>query len=498
MNFTDPSCASLPGWIFFKGTMKKTSLRFLLTLLALVAVGQIHAAQASNPNVVIILVDDMGYGDASCFNPESKIPTPHINRLADEGLRFRDAHAPGPLCHMSRYGLMTGRFPFRTDVNKWPKQPLIDDNQVTVPSLLRDYGYHTAMVGKWHLGFRENGYDKPLPGGPADRGFHSYFGIRASTDIPPYFYIRGSRAVQPPTDRIDARNTEGWTKIQGEFWRAGGIAPNLKLHDVLPRFTQEAVKEIDDHAANRADQPLMLYLAYPAPHTPWLPTDEFKGKSGASMFGDFMMMVDDEIGKVLGALDKNKMTKDTLVIFTSDNGPVWYDEDVKRFNHDSSGGLRGMKGDAWEAGHRMPFIVRWPGVVKPGSETGRLISFTDVLATCADLVGAKLGENDGPDSFSFMPTLKGKQQEPRAPIVMKVPANMHIRDGDWKLIDALGSGGFSSPKKVKPVPGGPKGQLYNMAADPAESTNLYLKHPEIVKQLEAKMKTIIDSGRSRP
>ncbi|MEM1068935.1 MAG: sulfatase-like hydrolase/transferase, partial [Planctomycetota bacterium] len=195
---------------------------FVLLLSSLTA----HALAADSlPNIVFIMVDDMGYGDPGCYNAESKIPTPNIDSLAAEGMRFTDAHAPGPLCHMSRYGLLTGRYPFRTNVGRWPKFALIEPDQMTIASLLSESGYRTAMVGKWHLGFNENGYENPLPGGPVDVGFDSYFGIRASTDIPPYFYIAGDRAVQPPTDRIEARNSEGWTRIQGEFWRAGGIAP---------------------------------------------------------------------------------------------------------------------------------------------------------------------------------------------------------------------------------------------------------------------------------
>ncbi len=471
--------------------MRKNLLLISLLLLATGLFG------ASRPNVVIILVDDMGYGDPGCFNAESRIPTPHINRLADEGMCFRDAHAPGPLCHVSRYGLMTGEFPFRTNVGRWSRQPVIEPGQVTVPSLLRDYGYQTAMVGKWHLGFREEGYDKALAGGPADRGFHSFFGIRASTDIPPYFYIRGNRAVTPPTDTIAANNSEGWTRIQGAFWREGGIAPDLQLKDVLPRFTEEAVEVIHSHHSEQGDQPMMLYLAYPAPHTPWLPSPAFEGKSGAGMFGDFLMMVDDEIGKVLKALEETGMSDDSLVIFTSDNGPVWYDEDVERLGHDSSGGLRGMKADAWEAGHRMPFIVRWPGVVKPGSESHRTICFTDVLATCAEMVEAELPEGAGSDSVSFLPTLKGDRQAPREPIVMQ-SAHFMIRDGDWKFIDGLGSGGFSQPKKERPVRGGPTGQLYNLSRDRAETKNLFLENPEIVSRLKEKMKDIIGTGKKRP
>ena len=318
-------------------------MKYLLSCLVLLQVvcGQSsHVEAAGKPHVVVILVDDMGYGDPGCFNPQSKIPTPHIDSLARDGMKFTDAHAPGPLCHVSRYGLLTGRYPFRTKVNVWSRQPVIQPERMTIASLAKSQGYRTAMVGKWHLGFQENGYDKPLPGGPVDRGFQSYFGIRASTDIPPYFYIRDNKAVQPPTDTIEANNSEGWSPIQGEFWRAGGIAPNLKLKDVLPRFTNEAIQVINSHADKKSDQPLMLYLAYPAPHTPWLPSKQFAGKSGAGMYGDFLMMVDHEIGRVLQTLHQQGMDKETLLVFTSDNGPVWYDRDTKKFNHDSCGPLR--------------------------------------------------------------------------------------------------------------------------------------------------------------
>ncbi len=284
----------------------------------------VSSAADAKPNVLIILVDDMGYGDPGCYNPKSKIPTPHIDRLASQGLRFTDAHAPGAVCHPSRYGLLTGRYPFRIDVSVWPKQPLIEEGRMTIASLFKSQGYRTAMVGKWHLGFLEQGYDRPLSGGPVDRGFDSFFGIRASTDIPPYFYIRGDRAVAPPTDHIEAHRSAGWSPIQGAFWRAGGIAPGLELKDVLPRFTDEAIQVIKDNARTRKEQPLMLYLAFPSPHTPWLPAPEFKGASGAGLYGDFMAMVDAMIGRVLATLDNAGMTDDTLVIFTSDNGPVWY------------------------------------------------------------------------------------------------------------------------------------------------------------------------------
>lgn len=460
-----------------------------------------HAAASparAHPHVVVILVDDMGYGDPGCYNPDSKIPTPHIDRLAAEGMRFIDAHTPGPLCHPSRYGLMTGRYPFRTDVSKWPTQPLIDEGQTTIASLLRDAGYATAMVGKWHLGFAERGYDKSLPGGPVDRGFDQFFGLRASTDIPPYFYIRGDRAVSPPTKHISANQSDGWSPIQGEFWRAGGIAPDLKLDEVLPRFTDEAVEIIKRH---EAAQPLMLYLAYPAPHTPWLPSPAFRGKSGAGMYGDFVMMMDHEIGRVCAALDAAGMARNTLLVFTSDNGPVWLSDDVERLGHDAAGGFRGMKGDAWEGGHRMPFMVRWPGRVAAGTSSDQTVCFSDLMATFAEVVGTDLPAGAGPDSFSLLPVLEGRQpadKPVRGPIVMKSASGgaMVIRSGDWKLIDQPGSGGFS--KSPQPGPGDPPGQLYNLRDDPAERNNLYRKDPERVAALARMMNQIVDSPASRP
>ncbi|HOW65213.1 MAG TPA: arylsulfatase [Candidatus Paceibacterota bacterium] len=481
----------------------------LLTVLLLATLAALHASAgpkaAVKPNILILLADDMGYGDPGCYNPQSKIPTPHIDRLAREGMRFTDAHAPGPLCHPSRFGLMTGQYPFRINISRWPKQPLIDEGQMTIASLLRSQGYRTAMVGKWHLGFQENGYDKPLPGGPVACGFETYFGLRASTDIPPYFFIRGDRAVAPPTDHIGAHHSQGWSPIQGEFWREGGIAPGMTLKEVLPRLTEEALQVIETQVRANQDgrKPFLLYFAPTAPHTPWLPSAEFVGKSGAGMYGDFTMMVDAEIGRILAVLDKNGLTEDTLVIFTSDNGPAWYESDVERLGHASTGGWRGMKSDAWEGGHRMPFIVRWPGRVKAGTVSDQTICFTDLLATFAEICGATLPNDAGPDSFSFLPVLEGAQpaDKPiRAPIVMQagsVASMMTIRSGDWKLINGLGSGGFTKPSSIKPKPGEPEMQLYNLRTDPAETTNLASKHPDKIKELLSAMQSNVERGRSR-
>ncbi len=460
------------------------------------------AESTDKPNIVFVLVDDMGYGDPGCYNPDSKIPTPHIDSLAKTGMKFTDAHAAGPLCHMSRYGLLTGRYPFRTNVNLWPTQPLIKDGEMTIASVLKSNGYHTAMVGKWHLGFHETGYDNPLPGGPVDCGFDTFFGIRASTDIPPYFYIKDRKAISPPSATIEARNTPGWTKIQGEFWRAGGIAPGLELKEVLPRFTEEAEQVIHQHALINAEQPLLLYLAYPAPHTPWLPSQEFVGKSEASLYGDFVVMVDHMIGRVLKKLEESNMTESTLVIFSSDNGPTWYEHDVERFQHDASGGFRGMKADAWEAGHRIPFIARWPGKIKPASTSHQTICFTDMLATFAAIVEQDLPTEAGPDSYNILPVLLGEQPDSnpvRDQLVIKSGSGFQtIRVDGWKLITGLGSGGFSNPNRINPGPGDPPGQLYNLETDPGETNNLYLQHPEIVTMLQQKLEQLEQAGRSRP
>lgn len=462
------------------------------------------SATGDKPNVVVILVDDLGYGDPGCYNPASKIPTPSIDRLAREGMRFTDAHAAGAVCHPSRYGLITGRYPFRTDTSVWDKHPVIAEGQTTIASLLRGQGYRTAMVGKWHLGFRQNGYDKPLQRGPVDCGFDSFFGIRASTDIPPYFYIRDDRAVAAPTEPIAARSTEGWSPIQGEFWREGTIAPGMELKDVLPRFTDEALKVIDAHVTEGEStrKPLFLYLALTGPHTPWLPSPEFAGKSGAGLYGDFTMMVDAQIGRILAALDRHGLSENTLVLFSSDNGPVWYDKDKIKFGHDSSRGLRGMKADAWEGGHRMPFVARWPTRIKPGSVTGQTICFTDVMATLAAICGTPLPEEAGPDSFSFLPVLDGihPEEKPiRPPLVLQAGRNrtMFVRSGEWKLILGDGTGGLSGPGKSKPGSAAPLVQLYNLREDPGETTDLAKQHPEKVVELVTIRSKTLERGRSR-
>ncbi|MEX0818683.1 MAG: arylsulfatase [Pirellulaceae bacterium] len=470
-----------------------------LTIVALFASSGIDASD--DPHIVVILADDMGFGDPGCNNPESKIETPHINRIANEGLRFTDAHSPASWCTPTRYGLLTGRYPFRTSLN-WQKRPVIEPDRLTLPAMLAAHGYRTEMVGKWHLGFSVEDLAGVHQGGPIDRGFASWFGIPASLDIPPYYYIEGNRAVAPPTETIGDRNTEGWSPIQGEFWRAGGLVPGFKHVDVLPTLTERAEAEIAKHGKLHSDTPFFLYLALPAPHTPWVPTAEFAGRSQVPLYGDFVMQVDATVGRVLAALDDAKMADNTLVIFTSDNGPVWYEEDEAKYGHRATSLYRGMKGDAWEGGHRMPLVVRWPRAIKAGRVTNQLACHTDLMATCAALIRHELPEDAAEDSIDLSQVLSGEADEAKllrnSLIVNSTGDLVTVRSGSWKLIPFRGSGGFSKPKIIRDVPPGePRGQLYDLATDPAEANNLYNERPEIVAELTALLAESRESGRTR-
>lgn len=475
----------------------KTRPLSLLSVVLFLPLASFDASAAERlPNIVMVLADDMGYGDVSSYNPHSKVSTPNIDRLASEGMRFTDAHSGGSSCIPSRYALMTGRFAIRKTMSL-ANGPLIEAERMTVPSLLRDHGYATAMVGKWHLGFDPFLQDKknpvdfsgPLRGGPVDRGFDSYFGMHASLDLPPYFYIRDRHPVMPPTDSIEASSSEGgpegWNRIQGEFWRSGKIAPDLKLDEVTPRFFEEAIRVIHRRAAE-PNQPFFLYLALPSPHTPWLPLDQFRGQSGAGMYGDFVMQVDAGVGRLLDSLESAKIDRDTLVLFSSDNGPVWYEKDIEKFGHDAVGGLRGMKFSSWEGGHRMPFLARWPARVPKGHECEQTIVFSDLLATLAELVGLQeIPDGMAEDSVSFLPYLFDADKRPaKRPPILHNQAT--IRDGNWKLI---------LPKRAKKRRDGEDEQLYDLASDLSEQRNLFSDRPELVEQLKSKLTVITEKNR---
>jgi arylsulfatase A-like enzyme len=468
------------------------------------------AKGSKKPNIVFIMADDMGYGDLGCYNQKSKIPTPNMDSLAAEGMRFTDAHSPSAVCTPTRYGVLTGRYCWRSRLKRGVlggySPALIDTNRMTVASMLKQHGYATACIGKWHLGLgadKKTDYDKPLVPGPNALGFDYFFGIPASLDMTPYCYVENDRPVEKPTLTIEEgkANEDGW-------WRPGAIAPGFKHVEVLPKLTEKAVNYIDDHANKSPDKPFFMYFPLPAPHCPIAPADFVKGKSKAGGYGDFVVEVDWTIGQVVKALERNGLTDNTLIIITSDNGSPGRTK-IKRdpysiidiYGHYPNGDLRGIKADAWDGGHREPFIARWPGKIPAGTTSDEIICLTDFMATCAAIVGAKLPDNAAEDSFNILPALSGqKLNKPiREAIVHHSLSGMFaIRQGKWKLILGLGSGGFTKPQKIKPKPGGPAGQLYNLEDDMAESNNLWSKHPEIVEQLTKLLDKYKEQGRTRP
>lgn len=475
------------------------SLIRLLSALAVTA--GVATAVVNQPNILLIVADDMGFSDAGCYGGE--LQTPNLDRLAANGLRFTDAHAPASVCVPSRYGLLTGRYPFRNLGINNPKQgALIDPGRMTIATVLHKAGYATAMIGKWHLGFDGGDqfeFGKPLRGGPLDHGFDFFFGQHASLDIPPYFYVENDRAVAAASEHVAASSSPDWSPIQGEFWRAGKVAPGFKHRDVLPTYTRKAVEYLEAHAEKPESKPFFLYLAFAAPHTPWLPMEVFRGKSLGGLYGDFVTQVDDSVGKVLDALHRGGLAGNTLVFFTSDNGPVWYPADVEKFHHRAAGNFRGMKGDLWEGGHRIPFIARWPGKIKSGATSAETICFTDMLATFAAISGTKLPANAGEDSYDLTPILLGEKRDKPVREVTIHEASygslFAIRVGEWKFIPQLGSGGFTKPSKVQPKPGEPAGQLYNLASDPGETKNLHAEEPEIVAQLTKLLEKYVIQGK---
>jgi arylsulfatase A-like enzyme len=459
---------------------------FLLGVLAAAPIG------AETPHIVFVLADDMGWGDARCYNPDSAIPTPHMDRLASEGRRFTDAHSSGAVCTPSRYGFITGRYFWRIDrtiqgLNGYGAA-IIETDRPTLPRTMKEQGYHTVMLGKWHLGLTEEvpaDFSGKMVPNPTTYGFDYYFGLAASLDFPPYCWVENDEAVVKPTDQI-----KGTERGQPRFWRSGAIAPGFKLEDVLPTLTEKAVKTLADHAPKKDDEPLFLYVPLPSPHTPCLPDEEARGKSNAGDYGDYVWQVDRSVGDILKALDEIGYTENTLFILSSDNGGLqtWIPEEYQ--HHKTNGPWRGQKADAYEGGHRVPFYVRWPGHVEAGTVSDELIGINDLYATFAALTGAELSAGAAPDSMNILDAFKGKTS-PRETFVTQSSARLTaIRHGHWKLIDGLGSGGFGwNPKEHQPTEDGPKGQLYNLKEDPAEELNLWdinpIKRDELLALLEA-------------
>ena len=454
------------------------------------------SGEKSKPNIVFILADDMGFGDLGCYNADSKIPTPHIDKLAEQGIRFTNTHAPGAWCVPSRYGLLTGRYPGRVESLNTRSKSIIEPGQETLASMMKGFGYRTACVGKWHQGFKGIDWDNPenidvLEDGPVEKGFDYFFGMHASLDIPPYFYIENDHAVQSPSLTVDDHaSPDATSDVSGAFYRAGGISPDFRHEEVLDMFLEKAFGFMDRHQKTHRDQPYFLYLPLTAPHTPWLPKEEFVGKSGAGEYGDFTMQVDHLVGQVMSYLEESGQLDNTIVFFSSDNGPVWFPADEAKFNHASTGGLRGMKGDMWEGGSRIPFIVRAPSFFAPGRESDQMLCFTDMMATLADLLSEDLSEEDF-DSYSFLPVLMGQDSDAlRSEVIIEKNA---ILSGDWKLIDGSGQGGIAArwaPDKSYIVTEDIPGELYNLNEDLGEQSNLWDENPEKADELLEKLKRI--------
>ncbi len=443
------------------------------------------------PNIVYILADDMGYGDPRCYHADSQVPTPNIDRLAKDGRRFTDCHSPSAVCTPTRYGILTGRYCWRSKLEYgvlWGKSPLlIEPDRDTVASLLKRNGYHTAGIGKWHLGLgdgKETDYTQPLTPGPNDCGFDYYFGIPASLDMSPYCYIENDHPTEPLTD-----HTPGSKHNEGGFWREGEKSPGFEFDQVLPTLTAKAESHIRDRA--NMDEPFFLYLPLTAPHTPWLPIDPFRGTTEAGDYGDFVAQVDATVGRVLDAIEDAGIAEETLVIFTSDNG-AHASQIPKPITHQPNYPLRGQKADILEGGHRIPFIVRWPGHVPAGTTCDELMCLSDFYATCAALVGETPSLENGLDSFNQLSAILAEPHDaPSRPLAIhhSVMGVFSVRRGNWKYIDALGHGGFGwHPGKFKPKPGGPTGQLYNLAEDPHEDNDLYEQMPDRVAEFQAVLK----------
>lgn len=455
------------------------------------------------PNIIYVLADDLGWGDLRCYNPQSAIPTPHADKMAAEGARFVDMHSPSAVCTPTRYGILTGRYCWRSALKSgvlWGYSPsLIEPGRTTVASLLRNAGYFTAGIGKWHLGLGDQNpadYGNPLRPGPLDYGFRAYFGIPASLDMPPYVYIDGDRVVEAPTAMIHES-----TRPRGVFWRGGARSPSFEIDQVHQTFTQRAVEFIQLRQPPGANtEPFFLYLPLASPHTPWLPGKEFQGKSKAGDYGDFVAQVDDTLGQLMAALKETNQDRNTLVIFTSDNGADWKIEDKERYAHQAHAAWKGEKADIWEGGHRVPFLAWWPGRIPAGSVREDLGCLTDLMATVAALAGKPLPRDAGEDSFNLLPAMLGRATEAarRSVVHHSMRGMFSIREGDWKLALGLGSGGFTAPAVVDPAPGGPLGQLFNLKDDPGELHNLYQKHPDVVERLTATLHRFQEQGYSRP
>ncbi len=500
--------------------------RILSTIIPAVVMCVPAAGQDRPPNVVVVLADDMGYGDPRVYNPRSRIPTPNIDALAKHGMRFLDAHTASSVCTPSRYGLLTGRYPWRSRlpvgiVNSWGG-PVIDSERLTLGEALRSEGYVTACIGKWHLGWdwpvREGGYlsdeldgvnvgrdyepygmrvdfSRPVRQGPTERGFDYYFGDDVP-NFPPYVFIENDRVLGDPTDRMPARKGQ----------RAGPMMPGWDLWAAQPTITARAVDWLTEQVSDPA-VPFFLYMPLLGPHTPIVPNAGNRGKSQAGQYGDWVHQMDAIVGQIVAVLERSGAIEDTIVLFTSDNGSPARsgigtfgatNTVTELYSHVPNAPWRGLKADAWEAGHRVPFIIRWDGQVPPSSSSDATVCLTDVFATMSQIVGFDMPPDSGEDSFSLLPLLLGRGHYARTATVHHSQRGLFaIRKDGWKLILGDGSGGFSHPRGQVLQPGETGMQLFLLAEDPGERRNLARTRPDIKAELLAELARIQAAGRSR-
>ena len=489
-------------------------------------------ADSTPPNVLLILADDLGYGDLRCYNDQAKVTTANLDRLASQGMRFTDTHSPSTVCTPTRYSIMTGRMAFRTGyrgVFSGVGGPcLIEPERMTLPSMLRGRGYTTAMFGKWHIGLtfydtdgkpihkgdldsvKRVDFSRVIPDAPIHRGFDRFFGTACcpTTDWL-YAFIDGDRVPVPPTGQLDQSLLPKHDYSNDN--RRGMIAPDFDLESVDLLFLEKSQQFLREHRRTNPNKPFFLFHSMQAVHLPSFPAKQFQGKTAAGPHGDFIFEMDWIVGELLKTLDELEQANDTLVIFASDNGPETTSVVAMRrdYQHDGARPWRGVKRDAWEGGHRTPFLVRWPGKIPAGATSHQLFSLTDIVATCAELSGADLPANAAEDSFDMLPVMLGKSGNSVRPYLLQQTwtLQMSIRQGRWKYLDHQGSGGnnydkdgpgsmkpFALPEKEPDAPG----QLYDLDADPGETHNLYSQHPEKVAELKALLDAGRETGRSAP
>ncbi|MGG5460135.1 sulfatase family protein [Clostridium sp. B9] len=465
----------------------------------------------NKPNVIYILADDMGYGDVSHFNENCGFKTENFDEMCERGLSFEDAHASSSLCTPSRYGILTGRYNWRSRLKNGVlggySKPLIEEGRETVANLFKNQGYKTACIGKWHLGLDWKwvgeeqdvvtfdapegiDYSKEIGKTPNHYGFDYFYGISSSLDMPPYVYIENNRVTMEPTK---------FTSGEGKgFWRKGPTADDFNHEEVFPNMTDRVIKFIEDNKK----EPFFIYYPMPAPHTPILPLDEFKGKSALNEYGDFVMMCDSEVGRINKCLKDNGLYDNTIVIFTSDNGfaPMAGFQELIDLGHNPSYKFRGHKADIYEGGHRVPLIITWPDKINGGRRIKETVSLVDFMATMAELFEVKLPSNMGEDSVSNLEAwLNEEYKKPirEATVSQSDDGSLSIRKGDFKLEMCPGSGGWSYPAPNKDDTSNmPSVQLYNLKHDIGEKNNICEEKPEIVRELKILLAKYIRDGRS--